>query len=223
MEHSDCKAVGYRPSAPFRQRASPLCWQNRVQRVHAPEPVAFHAPEPVEVVQQVAEEEFDFQAEDQQFADVPEDPHYGQAPAPATVQAFAAPNGDSRAPGSGKVWRPSSGGKGKPAEVPASSSSPLQGVPGDCRLFVFGMPEGLNADMLRGHFARHGEILDIYIPQRRFDMAYITFQAEEELQDALVNSGVRIAGFTVKGIKAAEARAKGKGKGEKGRPAPYYA
>merc|ERR1719183_3065948 len=53
--------------------------------------------------------------------------------------------------------------------------NPTQGVSGAHRLFVYGMPEGLNADMLRGHFARHGEILDIYNPNYKPDIAYITF------------------------------------------------
>jgi len=96
--------------------------------------------------------------------------------------------------------------------------APKQGVPGIFRLFVFGIPSGLNADMLRGHFARHGEILDIYAPVKSPDLAYITFSQEEELQDALVNSGVRIAGFSVQGIKQAQPRevkhvSKGGGKG----------
>jgi len=97
-------------------------------------------------------------------------------------------------------------------------AKPNQGVPGDHRIFVFGMPEGLNADMLRGHFARHGEILDIYVPNNKPDIAYITFSIAEELQDALLNSGLRIAGYWVKGVKPAESKKGGSGKG---RPRPY--
>jgi RNA recognition motif-containing protein len=74
------------------------------------------------------------------------------------------------------------------------------------RIWVFGMPEGLNADMLRGHFARHGEITDIYIPPSKQTVAYITFTTEAELQDAAANSGLRIAGFWVKGVQVAEDR-----------------
>merc|ERR1719336_2105741 len=104
--------------------------------------------------------------------------------------------------------------------VVSTATTVKQGVPGQNRLFVFGMPEGLNADMLRGHFARHGELLDIYVPARTPDIAFITFSAAEELQDALLNSGLRIAGFTIKGMKEAEQRekgapAKGGGKGGK--------
>merc|ERR1712157_701982 len=94
---------------------------------------------------------------------------------------------------------------------------PKQGIPGNDRVFVFGMPEGLNADMLRGHFARHGEILDIYVPEGSPDLAYITFSTDKEKGDAISNSGLRIAGFTVQGVKAAEAREKGGGKGEFGK------
>merc|ERR1719188_1849506 len=94
---------------------------------------------------------------------------------------------------------------------PLSDHTPHQGqVPsskaGPFRLFVYGMPPGLNADMLRGHFARHGELLDIYVPPKTPDLAYITFSQHAELQDALVNSGLRIAGYTVQGLKAAEPR-----------------
>merc|ERR1740117_2087592 len=74
-----------------------------------------------------------------------------------------------------------------------TGGGPKQGVPGENRIFVVGMPDGLNADMLRGHFARHGEILDIYIPARSPDIAYITFGSVLELQDALQNSGLEIA------------------------------
>ena len=77
------------------------------------------------------------------------------------------------------------------------AQGPTQGVPGQNRVYVFGMPSGLNADMLRGHFARHGEILDIYVPPRAPDMAFVTFSSELEVQDALLNSGNRIAGYTV--------------------------
>lgn len=79
------------------------------------------------------------------------------------------------------------------------------------RLFVFGLPEGLNADMLRGHFWRHGELKDVYIPPRTPDIAYITFSQPAELQAALQYSGLRIAGFWVKGMKPAEDRCKGAG------------
>lgn len=95
-----------------------------------------------------------------------------------------------------------------------------QGIPGNYRLFVWGLPAGLNADMLRGHFARHGDILDIYVPPRKPDNAYITFSLPEELQDALENSGVRIAGFTVLGLKEAQPKDQAKGKG-KYRSEPY--
>lgn len=95
--------------------------------------------------------------------------------------------------------------------------APKQGVPGVWRLFVWGMPVGLNADMLRGHFARHGELLDIYVPAKTPDLAYITFSQQVELQDALVNSGLRIAGYTVQGLKVAEPRETGKGGGAGGR------
>lgn len=108
---------------------------------------------------------------------------------------------------------------------------PKQGIPGEHRIFVFGMPDGLNADMLRGHFARHGEILDIYIPiscksarprsDGSPDIAYITFSTQQEMNDALLNSGLRIAGFEVKEIKQAGPRTpKGEGKG-KSRFHPY--
>jgi len=97
-----------------------------------------------------------------------------------------------------------------------------QGIPGADRLFVFGMPQGLNADMLRGHFARHGDILDIYVPPRSPENAYITFSNIAELQDALVNSGVKIAGFQVQGLKEAEGRGeKGGGKSKGARYGPY--
>merc|ERR1712150_334137 len=86
----------------------------------------------------------------------------------------------------------------------SGSSLIKQGVPGDHRLYIFGMPQGLSADHLRGHFARHGEILDIHVPPRKPDNAYITFSTAEELFDALHNSGVRIAGMTVQGMKQAQ-------------------
>lgn len=102
-----------------------------------------------------------------------------------------------------------------------TGAGPKQGVPGENRIFVLGMPDGLNADMLRGHFARHGEIFDIYIPPRTPDLAYITFANELQVQDALLNSGVFIAGYTVKEVKIAEARGqKGYGKGSV-RGGPY--
>jgi len=102
-----------------------------------------------------------------------------------------------------------------------TGGGPKQGVPGENRIFVVGMPDGLNADMLRGHFARHGEIFDIYIPPRTPDIAYITFANELQVQDALVNSGVFIAGYTVKEVKMAESRAqKGSGRGS-ARAGPY--
>merc|ERR1712087_841497 len=85
-----------------------------------------------------------------------------------------------------------------------------QGVPGDHRLYIFGMPQGLNGDHLRGHFARHGEILDIYVPPRKPDNAYITFETEAELNDALLNSGMRIAGMTVQGMKKPDNARKGR-------------
>lgn len=97
-------------------------------------------------------------------------------------------------------------------------AKPSQGVPGDNRIFVFGMPDGLNADMLRGHFARHGDILDIYVPNNKPDIAYITFTSPDELEDALLHSGLRIAGYWVKGVKPAESKKGGSGKG---RPRPY--
>mmetsp|Transcript_12997 Transcript_12997/g.37048 ORF Transcript_12997/g.37048 Transcript_12997/m.37048 type:complete len:382 (+) Transcript_12997:45-1190(+) len=93
--------------------------------------------------------------------------------------------------------------------APQQLQVPMQGVPGPNRLFVFGMQEGLNADMLRGHFARHGELLDVYVPHNKTDIGFITFSTEEELEDALQNSGLRIAGYYVKGMKAAEQREKG--------------
>lgn len=103
---------------------------------------------------------------------------------------------------------------GGAARGPHPELAPKQGVPGDCRICVFGMPDGLNADMLRGHFARHGEILDIYVPVRRPDVAYITMSHELEVQDAVLNSGTRIAGFVVKEVKQAEARVdKGRSRG----------
>merc|ERR1719468_162131 len=87
------------------------------------------------------------------------------------------------------------------AQAPMGPNSPKQGIPGDHRLYIFGIPPGLNADHLRGHFARHGEILDVHVPPRKPDNAYITFSDADELMDALANSGVRIAGFTVQGMK----------------------
>lgn len=120
-----------------------------------------------------------------------------------------------QAKGKGAGYYAAAGG-GRPI-VP--NAGPAQGIPGEARLFVFGMPDGLNADMLRGHFARHGEINDIYIPTGKTDIAYITFSAEAELQDALLNSGMGIAGYWVQGVKRAEARgAKGKGKGDRSMP-----
>lgn len=127
------------------------------------------------------------------------------APAPQTTQDSGYFQWGA---GSGK------GGKGKEYQ------DVKQGIPGVNRLFVFGMPQGLNADMLRGHFARHGEILDIYIPPRTPDLAYITFCATEELQDAVLNSGLRIAGYTVQGLKEAHPKDAAKGK-SKGRFEPY--
>merc|ERR1719512_398374 len=88
----------------------------------------------------------------------------------------------------------------------AANSLIKQGIPGDHRLYIYGMPVGLNADMLRGHFARHGEILDVHVPPKKPDNAYITFSAPEEVLDALANSGNRIAGFTVQGMKRRPSR-----------------
>jgi len=108
------------------------------------------------------------------------------------------------------------------ARAPNVPESHKQGVSGIHRLFVAGIPDGLNADMMRGHFARHGEILDIYIPPNKADIAFITFSSDAELQDALVGSGLRIAGYWVKSIKEAECResryAKGKGKADRYSP-----
>merc|ERR1711971_354680 len=87
------------------------------------------------------------------------------------------------------------------------------GSGGKARLFVFGMPEGLNADMLRGHFARHGQILDIYVPPSKPEIAYITFSSHLELEDALQYSGLAVAGFTIQGLKLAESRSGDKGGG----------
>eukprot|EP00931_Biecheleriopsis_adriatica_P013767 TRINITY_DN11525_c0_g1_i2.p1 TRINITY_DN11525_c0_g1~~TRINITY_DN11525_c0_g1_i2.p1 ORF type:complete len:378 (+),score=60.80 TRINITY_DN11525_c0_g1_i2:94-1227(+) len=89
---------------------------------------------------------------------------------------------------------------------PNLALGPAQGVSGDYRVFVQGMPAGLNADMLRGHFARHGEIADIYIPPAKQDIAYISFSSPYEVEDAILNSGLRIAGFWVQGVKRAEAK-----------------
>lgn len=115
-----------------------------------------------------------------------------------------------------------SGGPGGATNVsgpPGSANGPKQGVPGDHRIFVLGMPDGLNGDMLRGHFARHGEILDIYIPVRTPDLAYITFGTEFEMQDALLNSGLSVAGFQVNEIKQAAPKEQGgKGGGRRARP-----
>eukprot|EP00971_Amphidinium_carterae_P270582 5368862-Amphidinium_carterae.1 len=57
-------------------------------------------------------------------------------------------------------------------------------------LGVLGVPyklplRGLNADMMRGHFARHGEILDIYVPPRHPEIAYITFSTYEDFSKTL--------------------------------------
>lgn len=90
-----------------------------------------------------------------------------------------------------------------PAGTGMSKRKAMHGA-GTTRLFVFGMPEGLNADMLRGHFARHGELKDVYIPQSKSDIGFVTFHTEAELQDALMHSGLRIAGYLVKGLKPAE-------------------
>jgi len=103
---------------------------------------------------------------------------------------------------------------------PGTPNGPKQGVPGDYRVIVLGMPDGLNGDMLRGHFARHGEILDVYIPVRTPDIAYITFGTELEMQDALVNSGLSIAGFQCNELKQAVPKEKG-GKGAGKRAGPY--
>lgn len=152
---------------------------------------------------------------------------YAQAPAVAYggVSYARSASGSSHGPSGsgfgqfdGGGWK-SSGGKGQPLSAGAAAAGPVQGVPGNHRLFVFGMPEGLNADMLRGHFARHGEINDIYCPPNKPGNAYITFQSEAEVQDAEINSGLRIAGVWVEGMKRAEARqdkgkSKGKGKGK---------
>jgi len=158
---------------------------------------------------------------------------YMQAPLAAYggVSYARSQNGSSHSPfGSGvghfnSGGQKSSGGKGWQApSVAEAGPGPIQGVPGLYRLFVFGMAEGLNADMLRGHFARHGEITDIYCPPLKPDVAYITFESEAQLQDAEINSGLRIAGFWVEGVKRAEAREKGKSKGKgkgKGKQGPY--
>jgi len=122
---------------------------------------------------------------------------------------------------------PVNGGKG--AAPPAASGAAaakgqagaVQGVSSPFRLFVAGLPQGLNSDMLRGHFARHGEILDIYLPPRNPEIAYITFSTREEVQDAIANSGLRIAGYWVKAVEAAEERPGMKGKGSRYSFGPY--
>eukprot|EP00933_Yihiella_yeosuensis_P049872 TRINITY_DN4734_c0_g2_i1.p1 TRINITY_DN4734_c0_g2~~TRINITY_DN4734_c0_g2_i1.p1 ORF type:complete len:336 (+),score=97.59 TRINITY_DN4734_c0_g2_i1:59-1066(+) len=88
---------------------------------------------------------------------------------------------------------------------------------GDSRVFVFGMPQGLNADMLRGHFARHGDIRDIYIPANRPDIAYISYFQSAAVMDALQHSGLQIAGYWVQGVKPAEPKDGGKGGGGGGK------
>mmetsp|Transcript_58585 Transcript_58585/g.136855 ORF Transcript_58585/g.136855 Transcript_58585/m.136855 type:complete len:352 (+) Transcript_58585:103-1158(+) len=116
-----------------------------------------------------------------------------------------------------QAYGPSSCGKGLPPA--GKGTAAVQGVSSPFRLFVAGVPQGLNADMMRGHFARHGEILDIYVPPRHPEIAYITFSTYEEVEDAVTNSGLRIAGYWVKAVEAAEERPGMKGKGF--RTAPY--
>lgn len=129
--------------------------------------------------------------------------------------------GNGGAPGAPTESRSGAQQFSEAANAYGKSQSLKQGIPGNYRLFVFGMPHCLNADMLRGHFARFGEILDIYVPPRTPDVAYITFTEEQELQDAVLNSGTRIAGFSVQGVKEALPKeCKGGGKA-KGRSEPY--
>lgn len=107
---------------------------------------------------------------------------------------------------------------------PCDGSAPQiqQAATGDHRIIVSGMPDGLNADMLRGHFSRHGDLVDIYIPVRSPDMAYVAFANQLEMQDALVNSGLRIAGFHVKEISMAPSRGgQGIARGNGARVSPY--
>merc|ERR1712087_999888 len=84
----------------------------------------------------------------------------------------------------------------------AQQNGPKQGVPGDNRIYIFGIPPGLNADHLRGHFNRDGEIYDIHMPPRKPDNAYITFATAEAVHNALAG-GLNIAGYMVQGIKEA--------------------
>lgn len=109
---------------------------------------------------------------------------------------------------------PQAGGGASPQSASGPPSYPSGSD--NVRLFVFGMPEGLNADMLKGHFWRHGELRDVYVPAATPDIAYITFSTPLELEDALHNSGLRIAGYWVRGIKPAEDRAKGPSKNSGG-------
>eukprot|EP00929_Paragymnodinium_shiwhaense_P108030 TRINITY_DN74367_c0_g1_i1.p1 TRINITY_DN74367_c0_g1~~TRINITY_DN74367_c0_g1_i1.p1 ORF type:complete len:370 (-),score=86.54 TRINITY_DN74367_c0_g1_i1:146-1255(-) len=154
-------------------------------------------------------------------------PRAGLSPASTTYSRPAgSPGGAPPAPrGITSAYRPPTAASSySPAAAvysppAAKGSSKGGGGKGRARLFVFGMQEGLNADMLRGHFARDGQILDIYQPPSRPDIAYITFSSYAEVEEAM-RFPPQIAGFSVQGMKAAEDRPDQKGSGWKG-SSPY--
>jgi len=89
----------------------------------------------------------------------------------------------------------------------APSPSLNQGAPGNERIVAFGLHPGISEDMLRGHFARDGEILDIYIPTtKNGSLAYITYNTPDEVACALNNFTGHVGGLPVERIARAEPR-----------------
>jgi cold-inducible RNA-binding protein len=114
--------------------------------------------------------------------------------------------GESTGPREGARWSVRRGGGSGPGG-PRPGGLRTMSVHADNRVFLPRLPEGVTDEELRSHFARFGEISDVYIPVhpatgKPKGLAFVTFSSSEHAAAALEQAQQEINGEACEVVKA---------------------